>query len=248
MLKFFRQIRQSLISENKFSRYFLYAIGEVLLVMVGILLALFVNNKNEDRKRTNKSIEIVQEIKGNLESNTKQFQQEIELEKSVISSIDIVLDNVRETKIYHDSLDKHFHLCGFWPTSTWETSGYESLKSQGIELIESEKLRKGIIELYELKYSEISEIVRNSEGYSYSTLIPTLSELFLFEKSTVDQLYTEYEAKPFDYGDILNSNKLQGILSFWRLMRVVGTGLRENAIKENERLIELIERELNNKN
>ena len=57
MIKFFRNIRQSLLSESKFSKYLLYAIGEIALVMIGILLALRVSNWNESRK------ERVQEIK-----------------------------------------------------------------------------------------------------------------------------------------------------------------------------------------
>ncbi|MFT6995454.1 MAG: hypothetical protein ACJA1P_002199 [Maribacter sp.] len=47
MIKFFRHIRKQLLSENKFSKYMLYAIGEIALVMIGILLALQVNNWNE---------------------------------------------------------------------------------------------------------------------------------------------------------------------------------------------------------
>ncbi|MFD1004965.1 DUF6090 family protein [Winogradskyella aquimaris] len=50
MIKFFRHIRQSLIMNNKTSKYFKYAIGEIILVMIGILLALQVNNWNEERK------------------------------------------------------------------------------------------------------------------------------------------------------------------------------------------------------
>jgi len=50
MIKFFRKIRQRLVTENKFSKYFLYAIGEILLVVIGILIALQLNNLNEDRK------------------------------------------------------------------------------------------------------------------------------------------------------------------------------------------------------
>jgi hypothetical protein len=50
MLKFFRSIRKRLLKENKFKNYLLYAIGEILLVMIGILLALQVNNWNEHRK------------------------------------------------------------------------------------------------------------------------------------------------------------------------------------------------------
>ena len=50
MIKFFRQIRYNLMSENKTGKYIKYALGEILLVMIGILLALQVNNWNEGRK------------------------------------------------------------------------------------------------------------------------------------------------------------------------------------------------------
>ena len=51
MIKFFRKIRQKLLNENRFSKYLVYAIGEIVLVMIGILLALQVNNWNELRKK-----------------------------------------------------------------------------------------------------------------------------------------------------------------------------------------------------
>ena len=50
MIKFFRQIRQNLLSEGKTGKYLKYAIGEIVLVMIGILLALQVSNWNQDRK------------------------------------------------------------------------------------------------------------------------------------------------------------------------------------------------------
>jgi hypothetical protein len=56
MIKFFRKILQSLLIENKFSKYFLYAIGEIFLVAIEILIALQINNAMNLAKRTNKSI------------------------------------------------------------------------------------------------------------------------------------------------------------------------------------------------
>lgn len=50
MIKFFRRIRQQLLTENKFSKYVLYAIGEIILVVVGILIALSINNWNSNQK------------------------------------------------------------------------------------------------------------------------------------------------------------------------------------------------------
>lgn len=51
MIKFFRKIRQQLLTENKFSKYMIYAIGEIILVVIGILIALGINNWNENRKK-----------------------------------------------------------------------------------------------------------------------------------------------------------------------------------------------------
>lgn len=53
MVRLFRVIRQRLLTENRASKYFLYALGEILLVVIGILIALQVNNWNEDRKKNN---------------------------------------------------------------------------------------------------------------------------------------------------------------------------------------------------
>ncbi len=50
MIKFFRKIRQRLLTENKFSKYLIYAIGEIILVVIGILIALQINNWNELNK------------------------------------------------------------------------------------------------------------------------------------------------------------------------------------------------------
>lgn len=50
MLSFFRKIRQKLLSQNRVTQYLAYAIGEIILVVIGILIALQVNNWNENRK------------------------------------------------------------------------------------------------------------------------------------------------------------------------------------------------------
>ena len=67
MIKFFRHIRRSLIQENKMGKYFKYAIGEILLVVIGILIALQFNNWNEQRKHKqaiNETITAIEEFPG----------------------------------------------------------------------------------------------------------------------------------------------------------------------------------------
>tara|TARA_B100000497_G_C7549579_1_gene332183 strand:+ start:52 stop:264 length:213 start_codon:yes stop_codon:yes gene_type:complete len=66
MIKFFRKIRQRLLSENRFSKYLLYAIGEVVLVVIGILIALNLNTNSENEKLVVQEIKILKEIKSEL--------------------------------------------------------------------------------------------------------------------------------------------------------------------------------------
>lgn len=95
MIKFFRHIRHTLITENKMGKYFKYAIGEILLVMVGILLALQVNNWNEDRKAQIKEKATLFKFSQDLKSDSVYYQ----INMRRVSSI--------------DSLHKELYLVGF---------------------------------------------------------------------------------------------------------------------------------------
>lgn len=66
MIKLFRKIRQNLVIQNKFTKYILYAIGEIILVVIGILIALYINNQNEVRKNEAKFAAIFNDIQKDL--------------------------------------------------------------------------------------------------------------------------------------------------------------------------------------
>ena len=75
MIKFFRNIRQKLISEGKLMNYFKYAIGEILLVMVGILLALQINNWNENTKNAKRENTFLVNLQQDLRADSLQFEE-----------------------------------------------------------------------------------------------------------------------------------------------------------------------------
>ena len=77
MIKFFRKIRQKLLAENKFSKYLVYAIGEIALVMIGILLALQVNNWNEQRKDRNTEQKILNDLQEYFLVNINRLNKDI---------------------------------------------------------------------------------------------------------------------------------------------------------------------------
>jgi len=74
MIKFFRHIRQTLIMENKTSKYLKYAIGEIVLVVIGILIALQVNNWNSNRLEAKKEKKVLQNLNEEFRRNKKNIQ------------------------------------------------------------------------------------------------------------------------------------------------------------------------------
>ena len=74
MIKFFRKIRQKLLTENKFSKYLIYAIGEIILVVIGILIALSINNWNDSRKNDNLRDNYIESLKKDLAADKVYFK------------------------------------------------------------------------------------------------------------------------------------------------------------------------------
>ena len=84
MIKFFRRIRQQLLSENRFTRYFLYAVGEIVLVVVGILIALQINNWNTNRIAANQMTDFLINLKNDLQADTSNFSRSISSYKDIV--------------------------------------------------------------------------------------------------------------------------------------------------------------------
>ncbi len=72
MIKIFKNIRKNLINQDKTARYFKYAIGEIILVVIGILIALQINNWNETRKSNNRAYSYLQRLNEDIENVSKQ--------------------------------------------------------------------------------------------------------------------------------------------------------------------------------
>jgi hypothetical protein len=244
MIKFFRRIRHRLVTENKFSKYLYYAIGEIVLVVIGILIALQINNWNEGRKELGKGREIMQEIKENLEYNNEEFKKEIKEEQSVINSIDIVRENLKLHKGYLDSLGFHFLNVAYWPPFIKKSSGYEALKSQGVEVIKSAELRKAIIDLYESKYEQLAEIIRVAENNGAVTMWPMFTTLFETLPTVPNQKFESIRLIPFYYDEVVKSQNYNGFVSWWRHSRVVALQERMNAIEQNNLVLKMLSKEL----
>ena len=148
MIKFFRKIRQTLIHENRFSKYLLYALGEIMLVVIGILIALQINNWNEDRKQDQR-----------VKQNYHQILEDLEREKNYATFIIDKFEGQR--KAYQEYLDGfstsqitreamlhellQLNMEGFPINSN--SSFIESLHNSGEIALVPEKIRNRLIDL-----------------------------------------------------------------------------------------------------
>ena len=104
MIKFFRHIRQSLILENKTSKYFKYAIGEIVLVVIGILIALQINNWNENQKLLKQEQQILFELREELKTNDKAYEFAIKRNNNIDTLTKNFLNQSPKTIILQDSI------------------------------------------------------------------------------------------------------------------------------------------------
>ncbi|NJB72043.1 hypothetical protein GGR42_002534 [Saonia flava] len=149
MIKFFRHIRQQLLTKSKFGKYLLYAIGEIVLVVIGILIALQLNNLNERNKSEAKEIEILNDFKASLEVDLVNINRAIIRGEQTKASMEIVLTHLETNLPYSDSLKYHFGNTNDTWTAQINRSVFESLKSEGLTLISNKGLRQRLVRLYD---------------------------------------------------------------------------------------------------
>ena len=160
MLRLFRHVRQRLFTENKFSKYLLYAVGEILLVVIGILIALQVNSWNENRLARRYQEQILREINSQLQSEKRRYLGYLgEIENARKSTI-ALLHMSKAPDTNHDSLLFHLQRFRMRIFLVNNKGAYESLKSSGLERISNDSLRSELSGFYE-NYVPGSEIMVN---------------------------------------------------------------------------------------
>ena len=175
MIKFFRRIRQRLLSESKFSKYLLYAIGEIVLVVIGILIALSINNWNENRKKALQESYYLASLRGNIIQDTINYStklRDIARTQMEIDSARIKLNLAGGEEIWTDRIPRIF-MSTFNVDS--ETAVIEDLKSTGnLSLISNKRLIDSIL-IYYKGINQTQLGIHNSlQTYARETIGPYL--------------------------------------------------------------------------
>ncbi|MCO5726033.1 DUF6090 family protein [Robiginitalea marina] len=149
MLRFFRSLRQKLLAESRVSRYFAYAVGEIVLVMVGILLALQVNNWNEERKQRQVELKYFNNLKNDLNADLESLDYMLGLAADKVKAAKRVkrnsdLDSIGSLYDFSNDLLALIFVDEFRPNN----NTYEEMKSSGnFSSIQNDSLKLKLMNL-----------------------------------------------------------------------------------------------------
>ncbi len=179
MIKLFRNIRKTLVNEGKTTNYLKYAIGEIVLVVIGILIALQINNWNENRKER---IQEISQLEGIQEDvmldlndvvwNTNFHKEAITTEKQLLDYMMLGNGKPNDSIAYEVALGSPINL-------TLHESSFTNLKTNNLNSITNKKLKKQIANYYDNFSKTLLTIENDLADYqSYSILCPIFLNIF----------------------------------------------------------------------
>ena len=260
MIKFFHHIRQNLIMENKTSKYLKYAIGEIVLVVIGILIALQINNWNEDRKDQlrlkNHYLELLNELNNDKESLNaivnwvREFNNQAFEISEFINSSQTKNDTA---KIIAGLLNVEAY--GFFSVSK---SAYTTLLSSGdIQLIENTELKNALSIYHDVTNwdwtahnGNLKEVIEVYSSYVHKFLPPLLFRdyyISIFSDNLKNETFNIYvpDNKPkIEWEKLKNDEKFKGIISQLLTYRVFQLKFYNEQLGNIDKMIDLIQSEL----
>ena len=142
------------MSENKMGKYFKYAIGEIILVMIGILLALQVNNWNGNRTEKKAETKTLIELKKGIIGDRELLQKNLIEVKTQLAKIKLLKDLLKDKDyLYNKGLDTLFGAVYGVQALHLNKAFYEDLKASSLKLIKDDSIRLKIVNLFEVDYA-----------------------------------------------------------------------------------------------
>ncbi len=180
MIKVFRKIRQRLLSEKKFSQYLLYALGEIILVVIGILIALQINNASENKKKREIELSYLERLSIDLKDNEKLWTDFHELKEKQLTAANIFLKfsfNKNKDSVL-DIIMPYFNSIFSWVDLNINQVTFDEMVSSGnLDLISNDSIKIKLLELNK-HYKSILDIQTKEKESHDRLLFPPINEKF----------------------------------------------------------------------
>ncbi|MAZ72724.1 MAG: hypothetical protein CMC70_06220 [Flavobacteriaceae bacterium] len=214
MIKFFRKVRQRLLIESKFSKYLLYAIGEIVLVVIGILIALQINNFNNSRQETKIERSYLLSLQTEYENNLEKINSSLQANKERVNAVEDMLTlfdaNVLDT--ISDKAISDILYSVFSGDATYQPSkgvSTDIISSGNLNVIKNKKLRQRLAS-FESKL-DFLKLMRNSITDLKSKLKNQLNKNGSIRKLLIDR-GREFENNSIS--DSMNNRQIFSLIEF----------------------------------
>lgn len=209
MLTVLRKVRKSLVGKGSSSRYLLYALGEIALVVVGILIALQFNNWNEARKLRTREYKLLSELKLSVDNNISKNRYQINRNRGSLEAHVRLIGHFEAKRPYNDTLLPLFANAHNRWVVLMEEHAYQNAKDFGLDFIRNDTIKRELVSLFEGQLDYLEKLdARNKEFYQH-TVIP---ELLLHFEEIRPQGRFYNSLKPLDYPALLSNRKYLSIL------------------------------------
>lgn len=247
MLKFFRKIRQQLLEENRFTKYLMYAAGEILLVVIGILIALQINNWNESKKTGAEVESLLIALKTDLEQDTLLIKQQLPFIIEQFDHNESLRARVASETATEDTLLKimRFEFNPNWSVQVvYNTNAVNSLMQSGLIEQIPNPLNSDIKNFYNRKSTLMARVDQTTNDYrekitSYVNTYTFGSTAIHDQGPLIDSLVWD----EVDYSHLAAS--FQGISNFKRILFTETRQELNYSLLNSRRLLRIIDIYLN---
>jgi hypothetical protein len=245
MINFFRKIRQQLLNENKFSKYLLYAIGEIVLVVIGILIALSINNWNEHRKSRLQEVNILTKLNTDLKANLIEIKGLKDMTEKRIKASQTILNYFEERKAIDDKLKRSFELINTDDLFNNANTAYKYIENQGVNILTNDSILSKITWMYERDFKNISNREKTNWQILTDDLRP-LMDIYLEVSEPQDKLFNEvYELnKPIDMKALSENKQFKNVIVRNMNFMLLRLRWQTETLIELEELIQEVELEI----
>ena len=213
MIPFFRKIRKKMADDNKPIKYARYAIGEIVLVVIGILIALQINTWNEERKTRIIETKTLKEIRANLELDLVEINSDIAIMDSISRAGDIVIEYLKTHDEPSDVFNYAVEVTRINPHFDPNQGGYSLLNSKGIDIISNDSLRGSISKLYESNYPYYAKYENERVFKINNIILPKYTQYFSFVSSKGNFFEVTSQINQKDFAVLKNDRSFINVLN-----------------------------------
>ena len=234
MINLIRKLRYKLISGGNLNKYFIYALGEIILIFIGITLAITFENFRENKKARTTELLLLKEMLNDEKRNVRDLKSNLKDYQKAVKGCNYMLDRIDNKKAYDDSLGFYVNDIRHTPVFQISYSAYNTMNSIGWQIISNDSLRKEIIFLYDYYYDALEELAHNRD-------MPITNNQFM---PIYNRHFDVGDKKPLSYDSLIEDTYFENIIREVKTIKEDVIGFTERRLKRSENLQELIKSEI----